>query len=182
MAEVAEVFRILADDATGAGEAPISRIEGEVAAAKEGLIGFSFKDNSGNVILPQLTADGRISVSGESPGTPLDDFGQATPVSLNTDLTVATITLTVSTVYQIRFIAGDSGQPSIWRLEQTDDATQTDIFYFRTGVGAPQSNFVTDCLVITAGASGTQELNLIHQQLRGPLSDVQGGFCLLEQA
>ena len=62
MGTPAEVFNIIKDSATGAGEALISRIEGEAAAAQEGLIGFSFKDSSGNVVLPTLTPAGAISV------------------------------------------------------------------------------------------------------------------------
>ena len=53
MADLREVFPILQDSATGEGEAPISRIEGEAAAAQEGLIGFAFKDSSGNRFFPQ---------------------------------------------------------------------------------------------------------------------------------
>ena len=66
MADVNEIFYILADSSTGAGEAAISRIEGEAAAGIAGLIGFAFKDSSGNVVLPQLDSQGRLPVTEEA--------------------------------------------------------------------------------------------------------------------
>jgi hypothetical protein len=63
MADPRESFATLEDSSTGAGEALISRTEGEAAAAQAGSIGFSFKDSSGNVILPALTAGGFIQTT-----------------------------------------------------------------------------------------------------------------------
>jgi len=63
MADPRESFATLEDSSTGAGEALISRVEGEAAAAQAGSIGFSFKDSSGNVILPSLTAGGFIQTT-----------------------------------------------------------------------------------------------------------------------
>jgi hypothetical protein len=181
MAEVAEVFRTLADDATGAGEPLISRIEGEVAAGKEGAIGFAFKDASGNVVLPQLTDAGRVPVDVEPPGIPIDDFGTATPAGLNTDTTVATLTLTVNKVYDVAWFLISSFQDCIWKLKITDDATVTEKEIGATGAGFFTHSSKPHCLEITAGASGTQTIELVAQQLRGPLSDIRGGLCVHEQ-
>jgi len=63
MADPRESFATLEDSSTGAGEALISRVEGEAAAAQAGSIGFSFKDSSGNVILPALDASGFIQTT-----------------------------------------------------------------------------------------------------------------------
>jgi hypothetical protein len=63
MADPRESFATLEDSGTGAGEALISRTEGEAAAAQAGSIAFSFKDSSGNVILPALNAAGNIGVT-----------------------------------------------------------------------------------------------------------------------
>ena len=63
MADPRESFATLEDSVSGAGEALISRIEGEAAASQAGSIGFSFKDSTGNVILPQLDASGFIQTT-----------------------------------------------------------------------------------------------------------------------
>ena len=181
MAEVAEVFRTLADDATGAGEPLISRVEGEAALAKEGSIAFAFKDQSNNVILPQLTAAGRVPVDVEPDGIPIDDFGTATPAGLNTDTTVATITLTVDEVYDVKFVTMSSFQDCIWKLKITDDATTTEKEMGATGAGFFSFALTPACFEVTAGSSGTQTIELVAQQLRGPLSDVRGGLCVHQQ-
>jgi hypothetical protein len=63
MADLRESFAILEDESSGEGKAAIAREEGDAGAAVAGLIGFSYKDASGNVILPSLDADGNISVA-----------------------------------------------------------------------------------------------------------------------
>lgn len=180
MSEVAEVFRTLVDDSTGAGEPLISRVEGEVAAAKEGSIAFSFKDDSGNVILPQLAADGRLPVQVTPAGAELTSSAVDTIVALNTDLSVVTLTLTISTSYALRFATGSSFQPCIWRVEQTDDAAMTDVLHWVTGPGDFNYQAAPLCINVTAGASGTQELSIIVQQIRGPFSDVHATICAQE--
>lgn len=63
MADLRESFATLEDSASGEGKALIARIEGQAAAAQNGHIGFSFKDASGNVVLPALNAAGNIGVT-----------------------------------------------------------------------------------------------------------------------
>ena len=177
MAEVAEIFRVL-DDGTGAGE-PLDKKEvGDAPGTGNGLIGFSFVDSSGNVVLPMLNASGQLPVTLGTAGTPVSDEGLATPAGLNTDTTVCTLTLVASAVYNIQFFTGSSFKPCIWRVEQTDDATDTVRARFVTGPGDYNySSGNVDCIQITAGAVGTQEINLIAQQLRGGLSDMHGTIC-----
>ena len=180
MAELAEVFNILADGTTGEGEAAISRIEGEASAAIAGLIGFSFKDNSGNVILPQLSSDGRLPVQVTPAGAEIEDSATVTVAALNTAEDVAVVTLTASTAYAFRFCSASSFQPCKWTVTQTDDATTTDILTFVTGSGAYSYESSPLCLNVTAGASGTQELAVTVTQLRGPLSDAHATLCIQE--
>lgn len=77
MADLKESFATLEDDITGAGEALSSRVEGEVAAGKNGSIGFSFKDAGGNVVLPTLDAEGKLPVTSDNAGIPHDAHGEA---------------------------------------------------------------------------------------------------------
>ena len=62
MADIRESFATLEDASTSAGKALSARVEGDAAAAQNGAIGFSFKDSTGNVILPALTAAGDLTV------------------------------------------------------------------------------------------------------------------------
>lgn len=62
MADLRESFPTLQDSSTQEGKSLIARQEGDAAAAQNGSIGFSFKDSSGNVILPALDAAGNIAV------------------------------------------------------------------------------------------------------------------------
>jgi hypothetical protein len=180
MAELAEVFNILADGTTGEGEAAISRIEGEASAAIAGLIGFSFKDDSGNVVLPQLSADGRLPVQVTPAGAEIEATATVTVAALDTEEDVAVITLTASTSYAFRFGTASSFQPCLWSITQTDDASVTSIMKFVTGSG--QYNYTASplCLNVTAGATGVQELAITVTQLRGPLSDAHATLCVQE--
>ena len=63
MADLRESFATLEDSGTSAGKSLAARIEGDAAASQNGSIGFSFKDSSGNVILPSLTAGGLIQTT-----------------------------------------------------------------------------------------------------------------------
>lgn len=181
MSELAPVFNIIADDATKEGEPLISRTEGEVAAGKAGAIGFAYKDASGNVVLPSLTDAGRVPVDVEPRGIPYDDWGTETPAGLGSDTTVASITLTASKEYDVAFANMVSFQDTLWKFKITDDVTVTEIVIGGTGAGQYNHTMAPDCYEITAGASGTQTIELIAVQLRGPLSDVHGGFCLHEK-
>lgn len=62
MADLRESFPTLEDSTTQEGKALSARQEGDAAASQNGAIGFSFKDSTGNVILPALDAAGNIKV------------------------------------------------------------------------------------------------------------------------
>lgn len=180
MANQVEVFNILADSVTGEGEAAISRIEGEAAASIAGLIGFSFKDSSGNVVLPQLTDDGKISVTFDDPGVHIDDQATVTPAGLDTKTTVVTLTLTASKEYSLKFLSAANTFTTFWEIEQTDDATTTTEHAFITGPGHYTEQINAGCLKFVAGATGTQELILSGTQLHGPASDMHGTMCVTQ--
>jgi hypothetical protein len=191
MSDLREVFPILQDSATGAGEAPISRIEGEVAAGQEGLIGFSFKDSSGNVVLPSLDAQGRLPVVTDAvAGTCHNEYGELAAGSVGTfvDLTEeggASITLTVGKTYTNLGITVSATRTSVYKLIYVDDdggggETETILGTWIVGPGAFTQCCELNCRELdTTGGTGTQTLkiqgkNLTHATcLRGEISALE---------
>jgi len=64
MSDIRPSFPTTENTGTGAGVSLGSRVEGDASAAIAGAISFAFKDNSGNVILPALSATGQIVTNG----------------------------------------------------------------------------------------------------------------------
>lgn len=114
-------------------------------------------------------------------GDLLESFGEGTPGSLDDDTEIASISLTASMEYEIKFVTGSSFHDTIWRLEVTNDATVTDLQLSNTGPGNTNFSHNPVGLLITAGASGTQHIKLIARQQRGALTDIRGGLCALER-
>jgi hypothetical protein len=163
MANEAQLFRIL-DDSTGDSFAPRSRIEGEAAASQRGAIGFAFKDSSGNVVLPQLDAFGRLLVTEEA-GTCLSDQGANTVGSVGVDVDIATITLTVDVEYADLEISGSSFRDTLFTIVQNDNAVETVLHQFLVGNGDVNETHRLKCVEFTAGSTGTQQLILRAQNI-----------------
>ncbi len=184
MTDLREVFPILRDDSTNEGEAPVSRIEGEVAAGKEGLIGFSYKNNVGNVVLVQLTSEGKVPVDTENTGgTCLTDNGEFVAGSL-TNVDIATIVGTVTKINNRFEVIASSLRSSLWSLFYIDDAggspVETLLSQYVTGPGAFTICCETKCLEHdTTGGTGTQNFilrgrNFTHlSSLRATLSYIE---------
>lgn len=183
MADLEEVFKITANSGTGAGIAPIARVEGEAAAAQSGLIGFSFKDSSGNVVLPQLTASGALPVdtSGVA-GTCLKAVGENAG-SLS-EVTLATITGQLSKSYaQVELIASCL-RSTRFRVVYVDDAggtpAETELYSGIAGPGQFTICCVLRCGVTdTSGGTGTQEFRALGQNLFRA-STMDAAIALLE--
>jgi len=62
MADLRESFATLEDTGTSEGKALAAVQQGDSAAAKNGALGFAFKDSTGNAILPALDAAGNVPV------------------------------------------------------------------------------------------------------------------------
>lgn len=163
MADVRSCFPILADDTSGAGECAISRVEGEVAAAKEGLIAFSFKDSSGNVVLPQLTAAGALPVDTEGVNfVCLDGYGENASPVVDTPADLVTLSLTDATVYQNMWALVTNSRWTIYRVYWVDDVggadTESDIGYIQVGPGQFTVCCEMPCKQFTSGT--TAELRI----------------------
>lgn len=156
------------------------------AAALNGAVGFAFKDSSGDVILPALTAAGAISVDTGAAGTQKQDEGTVTSTGLDNEDTIATITaLTVAKVHTIQFYQTSSYHPTRWAAYYVDDAggspVDTLIATWLTGPGDFNHCCSPTCMTFdTTGGTGTQEFQIRGTQLRGAVTDMHAFGCLTE--
>jgi hypothetical protein len=192
MADVNEVFNIIADSSTGAGEAAISRTEGEVAAAIAGLIGFAFKDSSGNVVLPQLDAQGRLPVTEDAAaGDCFNAHGELAAGSATlAKVTGAEIALTAGKEYHGISASGSCLRTSLFQVVHIDDEggadTETVLEEFIVGPGQFSFQTSLDCLSLdTTGGTGTIVLTLKAKNFGSTpsaLSSLRGTISTLERA
>lgn len=188
MADLREVFPILQDESTGAGEAPISRIEGESGIAQEGMIAFSFKDQSNNVILPVLTSEGKIPVDTEAFGGSCKyDYG--TNAGSLTAVDVATLdgtAITTGNNYMNFEFAVSCLRTTLWDIVYIDDVgvsdTETALYSFVTGPGTFHECCKINCLHLdTTGGTGVQNIVLRGTNIAG-ISTMRGLLAVNELA
>lgn len=190
MADLRECFSTIQDSVTGAGECLISRIEGEAAAAQEGSIGFSFKDSSGNVVLPQLDSSGRLPVIADAvAGACFSENGElAAGSGTLADVTGAKITATIGKTYNKIGMIVCCLRTSLFQLQYIDDAAGTPVVTVLAecivGPGQYTVDFELSCLELdTTGGTGVQEINLQAQNFAGSpsnLSSLRGTIEALE--
>jgi hypothetical protein len=169
MGDIRTCFPTVSDSVTGAGECLASRTEGEAAAAQIGSIGFAFKDSSGNVVLPSLTASGAIPVDTEGTSfTCLSAYGEATAPVVDTPEDLATIALTDATQYRSINILVTASRWSLYRVYWVDDVggadTETDLGYAHVGPGQFSLCCVMPCEIFTSGT--TSELRVSGEALQ----------------
>jgi hypothetical protein len=179
MADEREVFSPI-EDTTGEGLANIGSINATDAPGTDKYgAAFAFLDNAGNKVFPSLTADGSIPIS-EAAGTPIRDSAAVVAAGLLTDTDVLTVTLTASKLHTFKFATCSSFQPVVWRVEHNNDGTPDELARFVTGSGDFTHDIVPDCIQFTTGGVGTQEIKIIAQQIRGPVSDMHASLCVVE--
>jgi hypothetical protein len=191
MPDPREVFYVLADSTSGEGESWISRIEGEASAAIAGGIAFSFKDASGDVVLPQLDAQGRLPVTEEAvAGTCYNEHGELAAGSATTvKVTGAEIAATVAKVYHNISATGCCLRSSLFEVVHIDDegVGDTEVILEEFIVGAGQFSFQTslDCLEVdTTGGTGTIVITLRAKNFNASptaLSSLRGTVAALER-
>lgn len=183
MADLQELFRILRDEGTSAGVAPLSRVEGNAGPGKAGLIGFSFKDHNDDVILPQLDTEGRLPVTFEGAGVEYYDYDKDDAGNTSeTDL--AEVTILLSKNYSNVWAYGTCNRPTNFVMYYVDDAdgtpALTEIGFFIVGSGQfsfelPLKNYTLD----TSGGTGTQKFKLTYEN-QSNASAVRGAISALE--
>lgn len=160
MADPNELFHIL-KDTDGSGKSPDKAIDATTAAAALlGMVGFSFKDSSGNVVLPQLDSLGRLPVTA-SVGVCKYANGELAAGSLTlAAVTNAEIVLTASKTYEEVGVVISCRQAALYQIIWQDDATDNIIAEFIVGPGDYSESTQIHCFSFTAGATGTQKLKV----------------------
>jgi len=176
------VFPILEDIATEAGVNLSQAVPGNAPTGRNGLMALAFKDNAGNLVLPQLTSEGKIAVDFEGAGVSKSATSDGEIPGAATETVVAEVSLTALKTYGK--IHGNCAcfKEAIFYLYQVDDATETKIGHALVGPG--QYTFKIDLgqKEIVAGATGTQKLSLRALNLTSKLSDFLGDVACLEFA
>lgn len=141
-----------------------ARVEGETPVAKQGSIGFSFKDNAGNVVLPQLNPEGAIVVSGDA-GTTKRARGEDLDGDDVSPMDLVTITLAADKLYTKLSAQGSCFRDTEYEIVLIDDVgvsdTETILDIFLTGPGqfTTKSGLDIDSFD-TNGFTGVVELHL----------------------
>ena len=185
MVDPRELFSILDDG--GAGAAPKKMQEGDSPASANGLIGFSFKDSAGNVVLPQLNASGQVPVSSDAPGTCFYANGELAAGSLTeADITNAEVTINLTQTYQKIGFIFSCLHASLVRVVHVDDdggsPTETVIGEAIVGPGQYTVDAELTCFELdTTGGTGVQKLKLKGKNFY-KLSSMRGSISALEIA
>lgn len=166
MSEVRESFPVLENTGTGAGEALASKQEGVAPGSDNGLMALAFKDSSGDLVLPQLDAEGRLPVTLEGVGVEKSAAGELADGSGSmADITGASISLTVDKVYgQIKFNVS-CFRDAYFNIVWVDDGTPTVIGRARCGSGQYTVSVDLHKKLLTAGSTGVQVLKIQGQNM-----------------
>ena len=178
MADLREVFTILEDDVTQEGVKLPARQEGDASASKNGLIGYSFKDSDGNLILPQLDIAGSLPVTLDA-GTCISGTAKVTSTP-GSDVDVVTLALTLEKNYLDIGLMVSSAFQTAWTVVYIDDVggTPTETIILQGPMTGPgQYSFSPprlDCAEFnTIGGTGVQNLVLRANQIVGAASDLR---------
>lgn len=179
MSHLRETFPVLENLATGEGEVLNTAVQGETAAGKNGMIGIAFKDSLGNLVLPQLTSEGKIAVDFEGAGIAKKATSNGEVVGSLTLTTIAEISLTPSKTHGKILAKGSCFKEALFYLVQVNDVTETIIGHGIVGAG--DYNTVIDIGIgeVVAGATGTQKIILKAKNLT-KVSDFLGHVSCLE--
>lgn len=180
MADNRPVFPILAD-VSGFGVDVSQMQQGFDPTGKNGLIGFAFKDSSGNVVLPQLLADGRIAVSTQSPGTKKTSRGELDPGSVTlVTVTGAIVTLVNSKTYADLNLLCSCRRASLFQVIWNDNGVETVLADAIVDAGQYTVSIALNDVIFTAGAVGTQQLIVKAMNFDNKLSNLRATVDIIE--
>lgn len=181
MSHLRETFPILENFSTFEGEVAHLAKAGEIAAGKNGLSAFAFKDSAGNFVHPQLTPEGKIAVDLEGAGVSKKASSEGEIAGSLTLTTIAEIALTADKTYGRISARGSCFKEAIFYLVQVDDATETIIGHGVVGAGDYNAKIDMGIAEVVAGSTGTQKLILKAKNLV-KVSDFLGDVACLEFA
>jgi len=184
MADVIERFRVL-EASGGAGSSPAEAVNATTdPTGLLGLIGFSFKDSAGKVILPQLDSAGRLPVVTEGSGTSLRSIGDVAAGSA-TLTTVVDLTLSLTEVYADICVQGSCLHSALFAVYYVDDASgtpaETLLGEFIVGPGHFSYEYSCEAWELdTTGGTGVQKL-VVKGKNFGVLSALRAAVCCYEK-
>ena len=181
MSHLRESFPSLEDLATKEGRVLHEAVQGSTATGKSGAIGIAFKDSSGNLVLPQLTPEGKLPVDFEGAGVAKHASAATEIAGSLTEVLIAEISLTASKTIGRILAQGSCFKESVFKLYQQNDATTTLIGSCIVGPGSYTNEINLGIGEITSGAAGTQKLILKAINLTKE-SDFLGHVSCLEFA
>lgn len=184
-------FAVL-ENATEEGLALRAVQEGDSVASKNGSLAFGFKDSTGNAIAPQLNGSGELPVVGpltdaELRASPVPvTFGsvtgdgksaRGTATGSATNVTVATLTLTASKIYENLDVVVSCFRDAIFQVIWNDNGAETILAEALCGPGQYTANISLKELEFTSGATGTQQL-LVKALNQNALSDFRAALSI----
>jgi hypothetical protein len=199
MADVRESFPTL-EGASQEGLALRAVQEGDSPSAINGSLGFAFKDDAGNAVLPQLNASGELPVVGPLTDTELRaspvpvSFSTPVPVTFTTVtgdgkrargtasgnaslVTVASLTLAVNKIYENLDAVVSCFRDALFQVILSDNGSETIVAEALCGPGQLTSNIKMQEAEFATGATGTQLL-LIKAQNLNALSDFRAALSV----
>jgi hypothetical protein len=180
MADLRESFPVLEDASTGEGFGLHKSQNGDASAGKVGLTAWVFKDSNGDLVHPQLDAEGRIVVNPGAAGVPKKNrVENAAGSATNVDL--ASITLTANKSYLNISMIVSCLRESLFQLVQIDDATTTILADILIGPGQYTMSYVPQGLEVVAGSTGIQTLKIQGKNL-DKLSALRASLSCIESA
>jgi hypothetical protein len=178
MADIRNSFPTM-EDSSQVGVVLSASQEGDAAAGKNGSVGFAFKDSTGDLILPQLSAGGNIPVEFTDSGVPKSGSSAGAIAGSLTAVTVAEATLSLSKTYKRISMVGACFKEAIFDIVQKDDATETILASGLVGAGEYTINLNLGDTQFSSGASGVQKIILKGYNL-SKVSDLRGSIVCVE--
>lgn len=184
--DVRESFPTLEDASTKAGLALTKVTSGDTPTGLNGLMALAFRDSAGNLILPQLNADGALPVTSDTVGqTALSSFVSA--AGTTSYQTLATVALTHGRRYDMLNASGSCFRDAVFELVHIDDSAVTPVETIigkrRTNGASPNWSFVGGPTSFVAGSTGTCVLIVRGKLLAAsPQTDLDASVATLEHA
>jgi hypothetical protein len=181
MGHLRETFPILENLATGAGEVLHTSTPGITPVGRNGLMALAFKDSAGNLVLPQLTSEGKIAVDFEGSGVSVSATSDGEIAGAVTETVIAETALVASKTYGKIHANISCFKETIAYLYIVNDLTETIIGHALVGPGNYNAIIDLKQKEFISGATGTQKLSLRAKNL-DKLSDFMGDVAALQFA
>lgn len=117
-----------------------------------------FRDNSGNLFLPQLDANNKLPVSLDDPGTIIDGYAKNATPTADAANDVLTLALNNSETYNSIKAILSCNNDCEWEIVHNDNGSETVIAGGLNGPGQVNAPCEFPGIEFTSGATGTQEL------------------------